>query len=84
MLELAQPNSAPDKELEEKKEVDSDEEGRMDTMGQTQSNFGTTMHDFNAQSPDTVKSKSSKLQSDEKDNNGLPSENINDNEEDLV
>ena len=45
MKELSQPNSAPDKEIEEKKEAESDDDG-IETMGQTQSNFGTTMHDF--------------------------------------
>ena len=83
MQELAQPNSAPDKEIEEKKEAESDDDGT-ETMGQTQSNFGTTMHDFYAQSPDGAKSKSSKIQSDEKNNNGLPSEEVSDNNEDLL
>ena len=53
-------------------------------MGQTQSNFGVTMHDFYAQSPEVAKSKSAKIQSDEKDNNGLPSEQVNENEEDVL
>ena len=78
MKELSQPNSAPDKEIEEKKEAESDD-GGTETMGQTQSNFGTTMHDFYVQSPDVAKSKS-----DEKNNNGLPSEEVNDNNEDLL
>ena len=48
-------------------------------MGQTQSNFGVTMHDFHAQSPDGLKSKS-----DKKDNNGLPSEEVNDNADEIL
>ena len=80
MKELTQPNSAPDKEIEEKKEADdSDDDGGTESMGQTQSNFGVTMHDFHAQSPDGAKSKS-----DEKDNNSLPSEEVNDNADEIL